>query len=222
MARSGWPCQIAAARRAFFCVLVASIVLLAVKLAHADVDWSRGLVTAGGLGIADRHAPSPAAAREPARRVAEDAARAKIKAQLPALPLAEGGTLKAKLADKTIAARIDRAVAAAITVEATPHTDGSWNVTLAVPIEAVRQAIAGPRALATSDADPAVVVVEGVTAKPAVGYTVGKIAGATLFAKTVPEWAKDAPRVKASGAKAGAIEVASPQGGPATLFVLVP
>ena len=219
---SGWSCQIAAARRTLLAVIVVVIVLVAARIAHADVDWSRGLVTGNGLGIADRHAPSPAAAREPARRVAEDAARAAIAAQLPALPLAEGGTLKGKLKDKAIADRIDRAVAAAIVVEATPHTDGSWNVTLAVPIEAVRLAIAGPRVLAKSDGDPPVVIVEGVNAKAAVGYTVGGIAAATLFAKTVPDWAKDAPRVKASSAKNGAIELASPQGGSATLFNLSP
>ena len=31
-----------------------------VATAQADVDWSRGLVVAEGVGIADRHAPSPA------------------------------------------------------------------------------------------------------------------------------------------------------------------
>jgi hypothetical protein len=189
--------------------------------AEATIDWAKGVVTANGLGVADRHAPSPAAAREPARRAAEDNARKLLAAQLPSLPLATGGTLKAKLADKAIEARIARAVAAAITVEATPQTDGSWNVTLAVPIEAVRQAIAGPRVTTKPDADVPVVIVEGVTAKPAIGYTLGGMTAASLWTKDVPAWAKDAPRVKATKTSSGAIELATKQGGPATLFVIL-
>ena len=74
------------------------------------------------------------------------------------------------------------AVAAAITVAADPETDGAWRVTLAVPIEAVRQAIAGPRALAADgDKGPAVVVVDGVSAKPAVGFTFGGAAAPALW-----------------------------------------
>src|SRR5690606_15774800 len=102
-----------------------------------------------------------------------------LAAQLPKLPLAGGGTLQAKLADKAIAARVARAVASAITIESTPHTDGSWEVTLAVPIEAVRQAIAGPRVATKPDADAPVIVVEGATAKPVVGIAVGGVAAAT-------------------------------------------
>ncbi len=192
--------------------------------AFAETDWARGLVTAEGLGLADRHAPTPAVAREPARRMAESAARKQLAAQLPALPLATGGTLKAKLGDKQLAAQIAEAVEAAITLEAIPHTDGSWNVTLAVPIEAVRVALAGPRKPTAADEDPAVIVVESVKAKPAIGYTVGGIAAPTVWSKDVPEWAKDAPRVKAKGTRPGAIDLAAPsapQGGPATLFVLL-
>lgn len=189
--------------------------------AFAGVDWATGLVTADGLGVADRHAPSPAAAREPARRAAEVVARKQLAAQLPALPLAAGGTLKDKLGDKQVAVRIAQAVERAVVVAATPHTDGSWNVTLGVPIEAVRQALEGPRKIAAADGDPPVVVVEGMTAKPAVGVTIGGITGAALWVKEVPAWAKDAPRIKATATKAGAIELATKQGGAATLFVLV-
>ncbi len=48
--------------------------------ARADVavDWAKGLVTANGVGIADRHAPNPAVARGTSRRGAEDAARKKL------------------------------------------------------------------------------------------------------------------------------------------------
>jgi hypothetical protein len=199
---------------------VALVLCCAANVARAEVDWARGLVTATGLGVADRHAPSPAAAREPARRAAVDHAREQLAAQLPGLPLASGGVLKGKLGDKAVAARVARAVESAITVESTPHTDGSWNVTLAVPIEAVRQAIAGPRVAATADADPPIVIVEGVAARPAVGYTIGGIAAPTLWVKDIPAWAKDAPRVKATTSTKGAIALSSKQGGPATLFLI--
>ncbi|MBS1120040.1 MAG: hypothetical protein H6Q90_2268 [Deltaproteobacteria bacterium] len=198
---------------------------MGVDLAHVHVDWAAGLVIASGVGIADRHAPTPASAREPARRAAEDAARKQLLAALPTLPLATGGTLAGKLADATAKARLEAAinvaVAAAITVDTVLETDGSWNVTLAVPLEAVRQAEGGPRVFATADSDPPVVIVEGVTAKPAVGYAIGGVSGATVWVSEVPKWAKDAPHVKATSTKPGAIELARKQGGPSTLFVLV-
>jgi len=196
------------------------IALAATGVAHADVDWAKGLVTATGIGIADRHAPTPATAREPARRAAEDAARKQLATELAKLPLAAGGTIGAKL-DKPHKAQLAAAVADAITVDSTPHTDGSWTVTLGVPIEAVRQVIAGRRTPAAADADPPVVIVEGVTARPAVGYTVGGVPGATVWVKTIPAWAKDAPKVSATKAGGGAITVTVPRGGPSTLFVVV-
>ena len=95
---------------------------------------------------------------------------------------------------------------------------------MAVPLEAVRIALAGPRVLGANgdDGAAAVVIVEGVV-KPAVGYKLGALgAAATIFVKDVPAWAKDAPRVKAKGAKAGVIDVAAPAGASeGTLFVVV-
>ena len=64
-------------------------------------------------------------------------------------------------------------------------------------------------------------MVEGVTAKPAVGWTIGGIEGAAIFVAAPPAWAKDAPRVKAKGAKAGAIEVEGITASAATLFVII-
>jgi hypothetical protein len=55
-----------------------------------------------------------------------------------------------------------------------------------------------------------VIVVDGVTAKPAVGA----LAAATLWVTDVPAWAKDAPHVKAK--KLGEIVPA-----PAALYVIV-
>jgi hypothetical protein len=203
----------------------------------AKPDWARGLVIASGIGVANRHAPSAVVARGPARRAAEDAARKQLAAALPSLPLAESGTLAGRLGDAAIKARVDRAVAAAITLDAEPSTDGSWKVTLGVPIEAIRQAVAGPRPAppvplpvppsppsppSPSDAEgPPVVVVEGVRATPAVGYRLGKVAAPALWVKQVPSWAKDAPRVRARGVSGGTIELADAKGSESTLFVIV-
>jgi hypothetical protein len=195
--------------------------LLAASTSHADVDWGTGLVTAPGVGLADRQAPNPAVARGPSRRRAEDAARAALAKQLAALPLAAGGTLGAKLSDPAIKARVDAAVAGAFSVTADPETDGSWNVTMAVPVEALRQALTGPRALTASDTGPAVAIVEGVSAPPAIGYTIGGIAAATVWLKEPPAWAKGAPRIKAKTVKGAAIEADVGKATAATLFVIV-
>lgn len=201
---------------------IALLLLALTAMAHADIDWAKGLVTAPGLGLADRQAPNPAVARGPARRRAENAARAALAAALPALQLAGGGTLADKLGDAKVKARIDAAVAGAIGVTADPETDGAWRVTMAVPVEAVRQALVGPRALAaTGDVGPAVVIVEGISAAPAVGMTIGGLGAATVWTKDVPAWAKGAPRVKARSVKGAAIDADVGKASIATLFVLV-
>ena len=188
----------------------------------ARIDWVSGRVTAGGTGIADRHAPSPAVALGTSRRGADAAARQRILTKLGSIPLAGGGTVVEMLTDRAIKARIDAAVSAAITLAAEPETDGSWHVTLAVPIEAIRLALVGARPLPPGgDRGPPIVIVEGVAAKPAIGWTVGGVAAPTLWVKEVPAWAKDAPRVKARSAKAGAIVIDPPGGAAATLYVLV-
>ncbi|HWU88142.1 MAG TPA: hypothetical protein VN253_12735 [Kofleriaceae bacterium] len=208
-------------------------IMVAASRARADAgkpeakpDWARGLVLASAVGIADRHAPSPIAARGPARRAAEEAARKQLAAALPALPLAEGGTLAAKLADAAVKARVDRAVAAALVVDAEPSTDGSWNVTLGVPIEAIRQALAGPRPVPASDSEgPEIVVVNLAVGNrpvaPAIGYKLGQLAAPTIWVKDVPAWAKDAPRVSARAGKSGVLELTDPKGSESTLWVIV-
>jgi hypothetical protein len=222
-------------RSSLFPIALASALLVPASaffapLAHADrtqtdaarIDWAAGLVTAGGTGIADRHAPSPAVALGTSRRGADQAAKQRISDKLATLPLASGGTLASKLGDPALQARVTAVVDAAITIAAEPETDGSWHVTLGVPIEALRQAIAGPRSLpATGDSGPPIIVVEGVTAKPAIGWTVGGAAVATLWVKDVPAWAKDAPRSRAGAAKAGAITVDANPGTAATLYVVI-
>ena len=188
--------------------------------APPKVDWARGLVIADGVGLADRHAPNPAVARGTSRRAAEDAARKALAAKLPDLPVAAGGKVGAQTGDATVKDRLARAVAHAIVLAADPETDGSWRVTMAVPLEAVRQALTGPRT-ATEDTGPRVIVVEGVRAKPAVGYKLGALEAPTLWVDAAPAWAKDAPRVKAKSAKAGVIDVDGTDATPATLFLII-
>jgi hypothetical protein len=209
-----------------------AIVMLAIGLAprgaSADVaiDWAKGVVTAEGIGIADRHAPNPAVARGTSRRGAEEAARVQLAKGLGALPVASGGTVADKAKDAATKARVARAVAQAVAVVAQPETDGAWKVTMAVPIEAIRQAIEGGarQVAATGDVQaPVVTIVDGVIGKPAIGWTVGTTHVATVWVKDVPTWAKDAPRVKATSAKAGTIELgdAGTGGNAATLYVIV-
>jgi hypothetical protein len=207
-------------------VLVALGALGVPASARADdaaiVDWARGLVIARGVGLADRHAPSPAVARGTSRRGAEAAARATIAKRLPQLPLAGGGTVADKLGEATVKARLDRAVAAAIVLDASPETDGSWRVELAVPIEAVRQALAGPRRLdAGGDGGPPAIVVDGVSAAPAIGWTVGGVAPAIVWVREVPAWAKSAPHARGRAAKPGELAIDGITPAPSTLIVIV-
>ena len=192
--------------------------------AHAEtkVDWAKGLVTAEGIGIADRHAPDPAVARGTARRPAEEAARKELRAKVLALPLAGGGKVGDRATDPAVKARLESAIESAFSIAGEPETDGSWTVTMAVPIEAVRQALAGARELpAAGDAAPAVVVVDGVAATPAVGWKIGTLDAATVWVSELPAYAKDAPHVKARRAKSGTIELDGEAGNAATLFVII-
>ena len=192
------------------------------RAGNAKVDWASGLITAEGLGLADRHAPDPAVARGTAKRPAEHDARAQLRAAALALPVAGGGKVADRASDPAVKARLDRAIGAAFEVAAEPETDGSWHVTLALPIEAVRQALAGPRALpAAGDSGPPVVVVDGVSAAPAVGYKLGDLEAATLWVKAPPPYAAGAPHVHARHSSHGAITVDGMQGTAATLFVIV-
>lgn len=195
---------------------LAVALVLAAGTARADVhvDWAAGLVTAEGVGVADRHAPSPAVARGTSRRVAEDAARAELRGKLAELPWAAGGKVAEHLKN------LDVVLAHAFATRAEPQTDGAWRVTLAVPIEALRQAV--PRALPVAgDSGPPIVVIDGAKAKPAVGWTIGGISAATIWVAKVPAWAKDAPHANATKAAAGAIELERAIGTPSTLFIVV-
>ena len=196
--------------------LIALVIAWSGPVAHAGVDWATGLVTAPGVGVADRHAPNPAVARGTSRRVAEDAARTKLASEVAALPVAGGGKVGDKAKDADVKARLADAVAHAMELAAEPETDGAWRVTMAVPIEAVRQAIGGgPRVLGDKgDVPPPVFVVDGVAGKP----VVGALAAASVWVGEVPAWAKDAPHVSGKRGKAGAIEGIDVQ--PQALYVI--
>jgi len=182
-------------------MLLALVFVAVPVVARADapkIDWARGLVIADGVGVADRHAPNPAVARGTSKRGAEDAARKVLSAKVGELPVNGGGKVadKAKK-DAAVKTRLDAAVAAAVTLDAEPETDGAWRVTMAVPIEAVRQALEGGARVLGADGDKgaSVAVVEGMKGKPAVGA----IDAPTIWVTAVPAWAKDAPKVEAKG-----------------------
>ncbi len=205
---------------------VALLVAALGGLAHAApvrVDWARGVVVADALGVADRAAPSPAVALGTSRRAGEDRARALLAQAVRGLPLATGGRGGDRLGAAAAGARVQRAVDDALVIAAEPETDGSWQLTMAVPIEAVRDALTGPRALpATGDAGLAVVVVDGVgDAEPAVGWRVAGVVAPTLWVSELPAWAQGAPHVTGKRAGRGEIAVARPGAvSDATVFVI--
>src|SRR5690242_5647577 len=94
------------------------LVLGSTAYAEPKIDWSRGLVIADAVGVADRHAPNPAVARGTSRRVAEAAAKKLIAAKLDELPLAGGGKVGDRAADADVKVRLARAVDAAMTLSA--------------------------------------------------------------------------------------------------------
>ena len=65
-----------------FAILAVVVAWHSAAHAEATVDWARGLVIAEAVGIADRHAPSPAVARGTSRRVAEAFAKKAIATKL--------------------------------------------------------------------------------------------------------------------------------------------
>jgi hypothetical protein len=189
------------------------------KVAGLDVDWTRGVAIARAVGPADRRAPSPAVARSGARRAAEDRGRVMLAAAARALPWAAGGTVGELVDERGDAgkAALERAVARAAVTAADYLTDGSVRVTMTLPIEAVRQVVDGPRAVAAGaavgeDAVTAVVVdARGLKVAAAVGLALGDERGPLLVAHARPAAAVLGARVlavKATAVKAGRIAVA--------------
>jgi hypothetical protein len=176
-------------------VVVASLITLAAP-ARADitqvlpggakVDWSKGVVTVVGVGLADRHAPTPAVARSGARRRADDDARAKLTGALAEVPWIDAG------AAKQLATREGWLAAHAIGIDASLNPDGSWRVTMGLPIEAIRAGLIGPRTLpAKGDAPgPAIIIdataIDGLAAVGGVGIGERARASATLWMEREP------------------------------------
>jgi hypothetical protein len=143
--------------------------------AGADVDWARGLVIVKAVGTADRHAPGPGVARVSSLREAEDRATEALVAEAEQLPGV--GTL-----DASARARLEASAAAAVDVDTQWLPDGSVRIERGLPIEAVRQAIAGPREVSPAwagatdakDAPTAIIVdATGTKLTPRVGVALG-------------------------------------------------
>jgi hypothetical protein len=189
------------------------------------IDWGRGVITARGVGPADRHAPAPAVARDAARLRAEDAAHAALAAAARALAPAGRADL---------AARLDRAVARA-TVEAIDlGTDGSVTLTAAVPLEAVRVAAAGARRPAADGEPPAPTVVIDARKRglaPRLGLRITGAAqaawtGAVVWATALPRagdprLTADARTVVATGSDAAGVQIDGPVPDPGALVIVV-
>jgi hypothetical protein len=197
-------------------------------------DWTAGQLTARGLGVADRRAPSPASAREAARRRAIADATRKLVAAAEALPVAgDKARLAAKLPKEQLAAL---AAAEAIVLSSELLVDGSWRVEVALPLEALRQAMQGARPVPVKGdaaAAPAVVVVrapagtapalgvaisDGKTAlAPAILWTAATAEGAPLSERVLAQ----APALTASKDGAGLRVPKLAGASDATLFVVV-
>jgi len=181
---------------------------------RAQVDWTAGRIVAIGVGAPDLRAPGPGVARVTAERLARREARKRLAEVAVKVPLAAGGTPPA--------ARVEAAQALVHEVEIRYSSDGAVEATLALPLEAVRQAVeAKPGEAPTGDeAAPTAVLVDlgRIRLAPALGLTLA--AGSTRFAGPTI-WHKDAkaaredprlgPRVleaRATAAKAGVLTLA--------------
>jgi hypothetical protein len=205
---------------AVLALLVAPEVAAQPAAPAAKVDWARGLVIVKTVGTADRRAPSPASARPVALREAEDRAAAGLLAAAKELPGAAG------LADDVVAGNVVE-----LATEFLP--DGSVRIQRGLPIEAVRQALDGPRPVAPAwDGAPAapapatlVVDARNLAVTPRVGIAVSD---GTTTARLPALWKASAPppgAVKATGydEATGTLtvdRVAAPDGG-ALLIVVI-
>jgi hypothetical protein len=168
----------------------ALLAVLAGSAAHAqpapEVDWERGLVIASAVGTADRRAPSPAVARVGSRRQAEERATAALRAAAATLPVAGG-------------AAVPPPDGPWIELDTEHLPDGSVRVRRGLPLEAIRQAIAGPRPVAPAwdgagaAGGPTAVVVDARNLRltPRVGIAV---TDGTRTASLPAIWVRRAPK----------------------------
>ncbi len=182
------------------------------------LDWSRGALVATGVGPADRNAPSPTVARVGAARAAEQAARAALAAAVAQVP-AVGGRFDPRTA------AVARELALAPVVAIARGTDGSARVTVALGLEALRQARSGPRPVAGDDGALVTAYVDArrLPVAPAVGLAVvhggDRWAGPTRFVAAVPDGV--VPMI-AIAASTDGLTVPNPVAGSAAVVVVVP
>jgi hypothetical protein len=140
---------------------------------RALVDWTAGLVTARGASAADLQTPDPTVARIRAERIARNRARVELARAARSLRLASGGSVEDRAArDRDVGGRLDRAVEAAADHHVEYGSDGSVEVSVALPIETVRQAVdgvAGPPELAGPKVSAVVVDAGRALAGPRLG-----------------------------------------------------
>lgn len=178
------------------------------------IDWSAGAVRGKGIGPAARHAPSPTVARVGARRAAEQQARARIGAAVRALKLAAGGTVgEAADKDQEVAARLARELERAPVVAAELGTDGSAKVTIALGIEAIRQAVRGPRVVGKGDGaeEPKIWLIDAAKAKAAPAIGLALDVGGTRWDGPVI-WVRDRADAPAGEVVAGVANAAATGG----------
>src|SRR5262245_53216704 len=159
-----------------FAVLAPRGALVEVLPGRVQIDWTAGRITAIGAGAPDLRAPGPQVARVTAERVARREAQKRLGETAAKLPLAAGGT--------PAAARVEAARPLVHDLELRYSSDGAVEATLALPLEAVRQALETRPAEAPigDDAAPTAVLVDlgKVHLAPVLGLTLS--AGATRFA----------------------------------------
>jgi hypothetical protein len=206
--------------------LVAALVLgVALARAHAGpppagivqsaaagvvVDWSAGTIAAPGVAAADLRAPNIEVARVGAERQASERAREALAKAVRALPLAGGGTAGARLdADAHAAGRLAAALAHARALDVSYAADGGARVLLALPLEAVRAALAPGEPPADDPAAPTAIVIDAqrLGLHPGLGLRLAAAGGAPLALPTVWQPSKQAADadVRAGGRRATAL-----------------
>lgn len=150
---------------------------------RAIVDWTAGRLLATGAGAPDLRAPSPAIARIGAERAARKAARARLAERARELPWAGGGSLGERLAaDPGAASRIEAVLARPDDADVRYFSDGAVEVTLAIPLEALRVAVAPPEPPVGDDTAPTALVVEADRLRPSPALGLALVAGDVRYA----------------------------------------
>jgi len=170
---------------------------------RSHIDWTRGLIVETGAAAGELRAPSPAVARVAALRRARQAARARLHKAAVGLSLAEGAPVSERVAaDASLAARLDSAVQRTLDLDVDYSSDGSVVLSVGLPLEAVRGALAGataPPGKQGAGAPSAIIVdASGALKGPVLGLALAagteRYAGPTVFYASARAAARD-PRL---------------------------